>query len=397
VVKRIAPLLALVLSLGACDKILAIPDRKLDPHLLCADGSCQCAAGFMSCDGTDDNGCETDVTQPNNCGGCNVVCNNAACTGSGCQCNAGYQDCDGSPANGCETFVEGDAANCASCGHSCLGGECRGGLCQAVVLAKGISPWDMGLGAQDVYFTTDTGLSRVPKTGGAVEEMVAQQSGGGLLAVGPDAVYWSDYPVVHATPFDLSQPTTKFADLVAPDWRMTLCGGSVCWLESQNAMPRLVRVPLMGGMVTGIPVSQYETGIVTDKSRAYWATVAGDLVAMDHDKTSVNTLATNVLAYGVAVNASNVYFNDDQGIYAVPLAGGKPLPVLMTDEAEYLVADDKYVFFSSWATGAIQRVPVGGGEVVSLFPGSANFVYVIAIDDQAVYWASDGGIMRVAK
>jgi hypothetical protein len=171
----------------------------------------------------------------------------------------------------------------------------------------------------------------------------------------------------------------------------------VCWLENQNAMPRLVRVPLMGGMVTGTPVSAYDTGLVADQSRAYWATGGGNIVAMDHGKTSVNTLATNVIAYYLAVNSSNVYFDDDEGIHAVPLAGGMPTLVYMTDQADLLADDDKHVYFSNWATSAIERVPAGGGQAVPVSIGSSGFVYVLAIDEQAIYWASDTGVLRVAK
>jgi len=95
----------------------------------CARGHLQCANLFSSecvgdspntpevCNGLDDN-CDGHVDEdwdffndPNNCGGCNVVCSGLnvdtrQCTSGACNpvCSFGWQSCDGNLTNGCETL-----------------------------------------------------------------------------------------------------------------------------------------------------------------------------------------------------------------------------------------------------------------------------------------------------
>ena len=144
----------------------------------CAFPASSCAPGWADCDGNPDDGCETDITQPTNCGSCGdvcpanlPVCAAGACT-SGCpaaaptlcgstcaditsdpghcgscstmcttavahalpvcaasscgfQCNAGYTNCGGV----CDDLTIDDS-NCGSCGKICGGGEtCQAGSC----------------------------------------------------------------------------------------------------------------------------------------------------------------------------------------------------------------------------------------------------------------------------
>jgi hypothetical protein len=95
----------------------------------CKRGTMQCATLYSSecvgdapytpeiCNGLDDN-CDGRVDEdwdffndPNNCGGCNIVCSGLnvdvrQCTSGACNplCSPGYQSCDGSLQNGCETL-----------------------------------------------------------------------------------------------------------------------------------------------------------------------------------------------------------------------------------------------------------------------------------------------------
>ncbi len=91
----------------------------------CTESSCAiatCAAGFVDCDKLASTGCEVNTTDDtNNCGACGNVCSlahaTAGCSASGCvvaSCNAGFADCDGVAANGCETDIT-LPANCGGC------------------------------------------------------------------------------------------------------------------------------------------------------------------------------------------------------------------------------------------------------------------------------------------
>jgi hypothetical protein len=81
------------------------------------DGGCGCAAGTRLCQDGQCHACCTNTDCPNN-----IQCNATthACTG----CVANFADCDNNQANGCETSLS-DKNNCGYCGNGC----CSGILC----------------------------------------------------------------------------------------------------------------------------------------------------------------------------------------------------------------------------------------------------------------------------
>jgi hypothetical protein len=109
----------------------------------CAEGVCRvtsCNAGFESCDGVEDNGCETNTaSDARNCGACGRACAlpnaGAACRNGGCElsgCSPGYANCNGVPSDGCEVNTLTDNFNCGACGASCAPGTaCSGGACRS--------------------------------------------------------------------------------------------------------------------------------------------------------------------------------------------------------------------------------------------------------------------------
>lgn len=139
------------MSCGGCDNACA-PENAVPE---CPGGSCgidECVDGFGNCDGNEDNGCETMLGSPLNCGGCGRTCGvlNAipGCDGTNCtvaSCNSGFADCDGSPLNGCETSTTSNS-NCGGCGMVCAPaqavGECSTGTCRITSCAPGWSDCD---------------------------------------------------------------------------------------------------------------------------------------------------------------------------------------------------------------------------------------------------------------
>jgi hypothetical protein len=130
---------------GACGKVCSVANGA--PQ--CSGGTCQikaCNTGFADCDQNPANGCETNLSSVNNCGQCGKVCSTAnatpSCTSGQCviaSCNAGFADCDQNPANGCETNLS-NVNNCGQCGKvcstanatpSCTSGQCVIASCNA--------------------------------------------------------------------------------------------------------------------------------------------------------------------------------------------------------------------------------------------------------------------------
>ncbi|XP_024377461.1 uncharacterized protein [Physcomitrium patens] len=111
----------------------------------CSNGKCQysCKPGWANCDGSWDNGCETDTGKDvSNCGACGQKCKDVAyattqCSNGKClyTCKPGWANCDSNWMNGCETDTGKDLNNCGGCGKVCKSvpyatTSCNGGSCQ---------------------------------------------------------------------------------------------------------------------------------------------------------------------------------------------------------------------------------------------------------------------------
>jgi hypothetical protein len=120
----------------------------------CQTGICvpACNAGFVSCDESLQNGCETDIRTTANCGECGTTCTypnaTTSCTSGSCQltgCNGGYGDCDGVAADGCEQRLN-TTTHCAQCGKPCALGNatasCTSGSCQVASCNAGYGNCD---------------------------------------------------------------------------------------------------------------------------------------------------------------------------------------------------------------------------------------------------------------
>src|SRR5690606_9623343 len=109
----------------------------------CVSGTCaidDCADGWADCDKDYFTGCETDLTQQQSCGACDVDCGDPA-TGAECvqgicqvtQCPDGFDDCNNDFTDGCETPLT-TLANCGFCGEPCslpnATASCETGSCQ---------------------------------------------------------------------------------------------------------------------------------------------------------------------------------------------------------------------------------------------------------------------------
>jgi hypothetical protein len=143
---------------------------QCDTNERCVSGLCHCSGGTgPDCTGANDNFCCNSLcvnlnTDGNNCGSCGHTCTNAhgtsSCVNGGCRytCDVGFDNCDGSPDNGCETDIT-STSSCGDCSTQCNSGEqCANGLCKC----GGVGPDCAGTpastccGTQCVNVTNDT-------------------------------------------------------------------------------------------------------------------------------------------------------------------------------------------------------------------------------------------------
>ena len=99
----------------------------------CGPPVCNCSVGQTCCP----SGCATTSNDPNNCGGCGLVCpNGGPCVNSACTTScAGGPACTGGESccsTGCSDVLT-DPLNCGACGAACTPGQsCVAGSCQSL-------------------------------------------------------------------------------------------------------------------------------------------------------------------------------------------------------------------------------------------------------------------------
>lgn len=110
---------------GVCGRVCSFTNASaLCQSATCAPGACN--SGFGNCNGSWDDGCETNLTTILNCGVCGRACAftnaSAVCQFGTCAigtCNSGYGNCNSFSGDGCETDLQTNFLNCGSCGHTC--------------------------------------------------------------------------------------------------------------------------------------------------------------------------------------------------------------------------------------------------------------------------------------
>jgi hypothetical protein len=93
--------------------------KACDANEICENNACECAVGFADCNGLPEDGCEADLSATGTCGSCQLDCGpHSLCVAAGqCGCQTGFLECD-AQALGCETPVT-DPLNCGDCDIVC--------------------------------------------------------------------------------------------------------------------------------------------------------------------------------------------------------------------------------------------------------------------------------------
>ncbi len=108
----------------------------------------------------------------------------------------------------------------------------------------------------------------------------------------------------------------------------------------------------------------------------------------------VTVLAKGVSSsLGVAVDATSLYYTSpaDGKVYSMPLAGGTPVSLTTSGQspsAYDITLVGGTLFWSTYNSGGILKVPVTGGAALPVFSGG-QVIQGIANDGTSVYWADE--------
>lgn len=316
-----------------------------------------------------------------------------------------------------------DKDNCGRCGHSCLGGDCSAGKCQPFPLAPGqgqIS--DVVLDATYVYFSSISGdvVGRVPKAGGVVKTLASAPNVHVAKRVRVNAthVFWAndDFGPGTVSRCPLAGCTGAPTVLANPEdpTGLALDSDYVTWADS-NAF-EIRRRPLDGGAAKLVVTpSARPLAVATDPPFTFWIEDFTGAVYRTEpaDGGSVLIGVSGTSGRVIATDKSYVYWGSAQDpgdpghIARAPRAGG-PTDLLgeAHGEPRGLFVDDQRVYWAAWETASDGGV-VGGGVYSCDRAGCAiervdvavgiDHPSGVAVDNEAIYFGTKTGVMKVAR
>jgi hypothetical protein len=294
------------------------------------------------------------------------------------------------------TDFETDREHCGRCDHSCLGGECVSGVCQAVVLAdlgkQGATA--LALDREQVFWASP--LQRMTKLGAGVAWLAETSDSIWGVAVDEEAIYWTS---IHGGLFRLSKSGGQPALLHAGGYRVAVDATHVF-----TAWNGVWKMPKTGGVAAVAIAPVGGQGIAVDDGNVYFSTWSpGGLWRVGKNGESLEQLAAVEYSSYVAEYADRVYWTSQgsstPGIRSVPKTGGPVTPIATGKTPYGIAADAAGVYWVEFDAGSVWMQPAGGRAPILLASGQFH-PRDLAVDERAVYWTNDAiysAISRVAK
>lgn len=405
---------------GACDAIVGAGDRKLDTSIVCDDSGCECATGRGDCDGEPDNGCETDLSDPEHCGACDNVCENGACVDLACTCEGNFLECDGDPATVCETDVATSSEHCGVCGRSCAGEACAEGLCVPQPVGTVDFIYTYILVGSTVYLAAgEPGVHKMSVEGGALQQVGNDNVYANALVAGGTSIYWTSPNDVRSTS-TVTGATTVLATPSKTWQNIAIGGGKVYWgeIDGTPANPgtmRLMRTTTAeGGTAEQVAVlgeGKYLHDFVTTTEHVYWNDIT-QLRRTSHEALSPQTFleAPSPPTFMTLIPEALAFAGITSSTYLATLEDASVEQLASLPGYGPLTGDATNVYFVTFQDGSpeatLWRVPRAGGEPFKLAtdeapPIGAPYMATVklAVDDTWVYWVggASANLFRVAK
>jgi hypothetical protein len=304
------------------------------------------------------------------------------------------------------------AVACAPGQPACTG-VCVSGRCLVTLYSEDPAA-AIAVDETDIYWTawaTPSALVIKEPLGGGTATTLAlgAECGGCGIAVNSTNVYWTNADGSLATlSLNGGSPNT----LAAPAVPGIFFSGARVALDETNAYwangAGVMTIPLVGGTQRMLAADPHAFGIAVDASSVYWTDIdqKGHVMKVPIAGGAPTTLAASSCnAPDLAIDSTSAYWvNESTFLMKVPLAGGAAVTLATgyPRALEGVAVDSTNVYWSD-GTGALVKTPVAGGETITLVT-FAQFDQldqlspsVIVVDGTSVYWSNKNATMQIAK
>jgi sugar lactone lactonase YvrE len=271
-------------------------------------------------------------------------------------------------------------------------------------------PYDLAVNATNVYFTNQAmgQVLEVPIDGGA-STVLSADSGAFLLALDSTYVYWTTGNAVERLPLEggipvVLAPATGSIGIAVDSLNVYLAttGGG-----SPGPSGTISSLSLDGGAPNTLATSQDDPYLLKlGPDGLYWVNEdisgpsdGGSVMRLRLDAGAPEVLApwSNLAANALAVDSSNVYWNDSTRLQLmkIPLDGSPAVTLATGLDLLGIAVDSTGVYCADRGAAGITRVPLDGGAPVTIAK-SFQLPMRVALDANYVYWSDFANLVLKA-
>jgi hypothetical protein len=321
------------------------------------------------------------------------------------------------------------------CPTDCLGGACKGGVCQPVTLASDLAqPFAIVLDSANVYWTTFSSAGSVMRVGkdGSNLTTLAKSIDPWGIAVSSGYVYWAETGggsapgIVHRV-LTTGGPVEDLAAFTAPEVPAFVQVDAqnyfvATFTNDTGTAMSIYACPLAGTCVPskrvtiamGLPAL---AALTIDSNNVYWVSTDGQLgqcpktgCASPASPMAIANLGSPARGLALTESSTNLFVSSFQAAgsidsvalgAATPFATAQAYPVGVTVDATNVYWIDEGP--SDTRSGSVMKCGIASCTTpTALVTGETDPSY-LAVDDVAVYWitgqpnVSSGTVRKVAK